>query len=103
MTGIRFKIRGSGTVRLNLATRLTMSTDLGGSCSGTECNWFPSAPIALTSEWQTIEIPWFAVQPGNRPFDPRELMGIHFQAYDVLFPAQSPIDFDFCVDDIELF
>jgi hypothetical protein len=103
ISGIRFKARGSGIVRLNLPTRATMSTDLGGLCTGTECNYFPNAPLALTSEWQTIEILWPEVQPGNQFFDPRDLFGIHYQAYDVFFPAQSPINFDFCVDDIELF
>ena len=63
----------------------------------------PNAPLALTSEWQTFEIYWPSVQPGNQVFDPRDLFGIHYQAYDVFFPAQSPINFDFCIDDIELF
>jgi hypothetical protein len=103
ISGIRFKARGSGIVRLNLPTRATTSTDLGGLCSGTECNYFPNAPLALTSEWQTFEIPWSSVQPGNQFFDPRDLFGMSYQAYVVFFPAQSPINFDFCVDDIELF
>lgn len=36
------------------------------------------------------------------PFDARDLLGIQFQAYDWAFPALAPIDFDFCIDDIEL-
>ena len=40
---------------------------------------------------------------GNLPFDPRDMLGFHFAAFDELFPAGEPISFDFCVDDIELF
>src|SRR5688572_13456609 len=101
--GIRFKARGSGLVKLNLPTRATTSTDIGGTCTGDTCNFSPNFTLPLTDEWQTIEVPWFLVQPGNLPFDTRDLLGVQFQAYDWAFPASAPINFDFCVDDIELF
>jgi hypothetical protein len=63
----------------------------------------PERPLPLSDDWQTIEVPWFLVQPRNLPFDTRDLLGVQFQAYDWAFPASAPINFDFCVDDIELF
>jgi hypothetical protein len=101
--GVRFKARGTGLVRLNVQTRATTSVDFGGTCTGTACDYYPNAALFLTADWQTVEVPWSAVMPGNLPFDPREMLGLQFQAYDPAFPANAPIAFDFCVDDIELF
>jgi hypothetical protein len=103
LQGIRFKARGSGHVKLNLALRATTAVEDGGLCSGPACGFSPYSPVGLSEDWQAFDVPWGLVHPGNLPFDPRDLLGVHFQAYDEFFPALTPIAFDFCVDDVELY
>lgn len=105
VNGIRFKARGSGLVRLNATTRATTSVEFGGTCTGGAgfCDYSPNYVIPISPDWQTFEVPWGAIQPGNLPFDPTDMLGMHFAAFDEQFPAGEPISFDFCVDDIELY
>jgi hypothetical protein len=48
-------------------------------------------------------VPWAALLPGADAFEPRELLGLHFQAFGDTFPATTPIDFEVCVDDVEFY
>jgi hypothetical protein len=48
-------------------------------------------------------VPWATLLPGFGDFEPKEMLGLHFQAFGDTFPATTPINFESCVDDIELY
>jgi hypothetical protein len=102
LTGIRFKAKGSGLLRLNAQTLATTSVLNGGTCLDV-CDFYPHFPLATSDEWQSFDVPWSALVPGFGPFEPEELLGLQFQAFGDTFPASTPIDFEICVDDIEVY
>lgn len=102
LTGVRFKAKGNGLLRLNAQTLATTSVVNGGTCLDS-CDFYPHFPLALSDEWQSFDVPWTALEPGFGPFDATQLLGLQFQAFGDNFPATTAIDFQICVDDVELY
>jgi hypothetical protein len=97
-TGVRFSARGTGNLALGIQTASSLSSEYGGTCdeSRENCNFFPRAPVPLTDDWTEFKIPWSVIPPGDHPLKPSEALGI-------LFEALAPTDFDFCIDNLELY
>lgn len=85
-SGLSFRVRGLGRVRLRLAMPENTPVAEGGTCTkaGDWCYDWPGTWFNLTDEWQTHELPFCALHPegwsGAAPeFDPTQLGAIHFQ------------------------
>lgn len=100
VTGIRFQAKGTGSVRLQIASAPTATAANGGTCvAATGCDYHSNAPITLTPSWSAVSIPWTMMMPGVAALDATKMLAIQFQAFgDGSIPA-----FDFCVDDIEFY
>src|SRR5688572_3455229 len=99
-SGVRFRARGSASLRLVLGTKTSTFQSLGGSCpDGDGCYDQYGRTLALTSAWQTFEVDFCSVaQEGwGTPFEaflPDELVHLNFM-------VKSSLPFDVWVDDLE--
>jgi hypothetical protein len=79
--GLALKLKGSGTVRLELVTAGTMPVAYGGSCTADCWNHY-SVDITVPTDWTTLTFPWSDFSqlpgPGAVPFTSGELMDIEF-------------------------
>lgn len=96
-SGLKLRVRGSGTVRLAFGMPETLAADGGGSC--VERCWDSHGKLLFLSEsWQELFIPWEKLQQegwgAEARFDPAKLLQIGFQARSKEMPV------DFWVDDI---
>lgn len=100
--GIRFKAKGTGRIRLKVATASNVAVDQGGTCNrGENCYDLPVGYGRLTNEWQTFEIPFCSMFPEGwggevAPLDPSELVDLEF------FLDAGP-DVDLWIDDLAFF
>lgn len=100
--GIRFRAKGRGTIRLNVATVANVMVEEGGACDrGDNCYDWPGDPTMLTDDWQTVEIPFCAMSPEGwggeaAPLDSGEIASLHFR-------MNAGQDVDFWLDDIAFF
>jgi hypothetical protein len=95
--GLRFRVRGKGSVRLRFGMPETVASEYGGRC--TERCWdVHEATLHLTEEWQTREVRWDQLQQGgwgkSVRFDPKHLLSLEFAAKPGNLPA------DFWLDDL---
>jgi hypothetical protein len=101
--GLRFSFRGVGNFQLTIPRRATASAMNNGTCTGTDCDYGAFARFPSTADWTTVSVAWSRLSDGVLPFSPEDVFGFQFQAYDPEFPDGPPIDFEFCVDDVELY
>jgi hypothetical protein len=102
--GLRFKAKGQGNVELSLTTSSSASPANGGHCMlASGCDFSPFHQLELTADWKEFVVPWEEVEPGSVAFDPSEVLFIQFHAKDASFPPTQPIEFDFWIDDVELY
>lgn len=98
VTGVRFSIKGTGSIRLQVSSKPTASAPNGGTCTGSDCDYHANFPIPMTADWSSVSVPWSMLGAGVAPFDATTALGIQFQAY-----GDPPPDWNFCVDDVTLF
>lgn len=84
-SGLSFRARGQGRVRLRLGMPVNTPVSEGGECTkeGDACYDWPGIWFHLTNDWQTHVVPFCALRPegwsGNAPeLDPTQLGSIHF-------------------------
>lgn len=100
VSGIRFQAKGSGTVRLQIASGPTATPANGGTCSAAMgCDFHANAAIPLSASWTAQSFTWAQLMPGVAAIDPTTLLGVQFQASGT---GTIP-PFDFCIDDVEFF
>ncbi len=104
-TGIRFKIKGQGTLTFAGQVSAVIPVAEGGSCTeGDGCNNGHQTALTVTSAWKTVEVPWGNLQQITdsgwvslrTSFDARSVSELLFSAR----PDSQP--FDFWIDDLEL-
>lgn len=97
-TGLRFKAKGTGRVRVNFGMPETIPPADEGKCKE-RCYDTHSRVVILTEKWETYEIPWRQLQQWGwgtqAKFDPTRLLNLIFAVDGKLLPV------DFWVDDIE--
>jgi hypothetical protein len=54
-SGLQFRAKGSGQLRVTLGTRATTQVADGGECSGDQCSDF-GADVALTNDWTELSL-----------------------------------------------
>jgi hypothetical protein len=95
--GLRFRAKGPGTMRVNLAMPETQATDSGGTCTS-GCYDFHGRVVFLADEWTAYFVPWGRLQQGGWGaevrFDPARIIGLNFAVTPHDLPA------DFWIDDI---
>lgn len=103
LTGIKFNVKGTGSIRLQISSAPTASPTSGGTCAAAMgCDYHANGPITLTPAWTPVMIPFATMALGVAALDPATIIAIQFQAFAPV--AMMPIpDFDFCVDDIEFY
>jgi hypothetical protein len=104
-TGISFKAKGTGAMRVNVQTVAVLLVASGGTCvaGATEeeaCEDAHGKDIPLTSTWTTHKVPWTGMtQVGwgkMITFDKTKLTGI-------LWQVEQGVTFDFWIDDIKFY
>ncbi len=101
-SGIRLKVKGSGTVRLRIvqvATTPATVSDRMGSCdpNKSQCEGHHEVPIALTEGWTEHEFVWADFQQTFGKlvdFDAKTVLGLGFE-------FNSNTTYDAWIDDIE--
>lgn len=97
-SGIKFRAKGKGTVRLVLGQPATMPSESGGVCTE-KCYDTHGKVIFLTDEWVEHVVPWDRVQQEgwgtDARFDPAYLIQVGFKV-DV-----KHLPLDFWLDDLE--
>ncbi|HTQ04304.1 MAG TPA: hypothetical protein VMI54_10625 [Polyangiaceae bacterium] len=83
--GIRFRARGSGSLRVAVETTPLSPRAEGGECDlGQACYDWPGTELELTSTWTTFELPFCRLVPSGwgrsgTAVDPRRLERVHFR------------------------
>lgn len=97
-TGIKFKARGSGKIRVNFSMPETLPPKDGGTCKE-RCYDTHSRVVILSDKWETYAIPWDQFQQwgwGTQVvFDPSRVLNLQFSVDGKGLPV------DFWLDDIE--
>jgi hypothetical protein len=97
-TGVKFRAKGQGTIRLVLGQPLTMPSESGGTCTE-KCYDTHGKVIFLTERWEEHVVPWDRVQQEgwgtDARFDPARLIQVGFKVDIKHLPV------DFWIDDIE--
>lgn len=95
--GIRFRTKGTGTIKIKINTIETSPPDNGGVCQK-ECWDAHGKVVRLTDEWRDVFIRWEDLQQEgwgtDSRFDATRLLALNFTAKPEMLPA------DFWVDDI---
>jgi poly(3-hydroxybutyrate) depolymerase len=85
-SGLSFRARGSGRIRLRLATPQNAPVAEGGECTktGELCYDWPGVWVNLNADWTTFSFPFCSLVPEGwsgdaTPLDPTQLGAIHFQ------------------------
>lgn len=90
-TGLRFRAKGSGRLRLNLGNPATIPPENGGSCKQ-GCYDTHGKLIDLTPVWTWYTVPFEKLQQGGwgaqAPFDVERLLSLNFAAR----PEDLPVD-----------
>lgn len=97
--GVGFYARGSGTVTFSVATKQTVPTSEGGSCSGT-CNDYFMTTIALTNTWTPYSIEWSTLHQSGWG-TPATFEAIQIKLLQFSFAADSSMDL--YLDDVRLY
>lgn len=87
-TGLRLRVRGAGTLQLQLRA---------GPMPGTNY----TAPVEARPEWRSVDVPFeslAAMRPGSPPFDPRTVRWL-----GVVVRPEPAGAFAFEVDDVQLY
>ena len=96
-TGLYFRAKGPGTVRVNLQMPETQAATSGGTCTS-GCYDFHSKVFFLSDRWADYFVPWTRLQQGGwgvqARFDPARLVGLSFSVKTKDLPV------DFWVDDV---
>jgi polyhydroxybutyrate depolymerase len=104
-TGVRFRARGQGHLRLILATPDQTPVSEGGSCqlSGENCFDQAGADFELTQDWQVLSFPFcllrpegWGVSPSGFELDVRQLTALHFR-----LTHSAPVEL--WLDDVEFY
>lgn len=98
--GIRFRAKGTGTIRVNFGIPETVPKDNGGHCVG-KCYDNYGKVVDLKPEWKVFTVRWDRLQQGGwgeqAPFSPERLLNLNFSADGKNLPVEL------WLDDIELF
>ncbi len=103
--GVQFRARGSGRLRLRLATSQYTPVDEGGACelSGESCYDWPGANVDLSPDWQTFSLPFCRLTPegwgissADFQLEPAHLVGLHLR-----FDNSQP--FELWLDDVSFY
>ena len=110
LTGVKFKIKGTGTVKVAVATKQGTSLLNGGTCAlATGCDYdsfHALTPVELTAAFTEVTVPFATLMPGGTPFSKADLFAIKWQAFGAtpVPPAvAAPFAFNFCVDDVSFY
>lgn len=102
-SGLRFRARGTGTVRVMIATVGNTPTLEGGTCErpGDACYDWPGSALTVTDDWRDFELPFCMLTPQGfggqvAPLEPGEIVGVHFRVP----PGQ---DTEFWLDDLAFY
>ena len=96
--GVRLSLKGSGRVRLNLATVSTTPVGDHGECEGDTCSDY-GATFELGDDWQQVDVSFEALtQPDWATPSVLDLS----RALRLSFWAEQD-DFDFWIDDVRLY
>ncbi len=97
-SGLRFRAKGNGRVRVNFGVPATTPPEYDGVCQE-RCFDTHSQIVSLTPQWQVYEVRWDRLQQGGwgseARFDPQRLLSLNFS----VSPESLPVDI--LVDDIE--
>jgi hypothetical protein len=97
-SGIKFRAKGQGTIRLVLGQPATMPSESGGVCTE-KCYDTHGKVIFLTDKWEEYVVPWDRVQQEgwgtDARFDPARLIQVGFKVDIKHLPV------DFWLDDVE--
>jgi hypothetical protein len=110
LTGVKFKIKGTGMVKFAVATKQGTSLLNGGTCAlATGCDYdafHPLTPVELAADFTEVSVPFATLTAGGTPFSKADLFALKWQAYGVtpVPPAvAAPFAFNFCVDDVSFY
>jgi len=85
-SGVRFRARGHGRLRVMLADVNNTPVARGGSCTrpGARCDDHPGVWVDLEPEWKTYEYPFCTLVPegwggSTQGIDPSRLLAFHFR------------------------
>ena len=94
-SGLRLRVRGEGSFRVNIGTKGTTPVVDGGDCVTDACSDY-GASVQLTSEWRELSLAFADLAQPDwadvAPFGPETTLRLSFWA--------EGSDFDFWVDDI---
>jgi hypothetical protein len=94
-SGVAFRVRGSGRIRLNFGNPATFPVDNGGSCQK-GCYDTHGRIIDLTPEWVEHSVTFDKLQQGGwgseARFDPERLLSMNFNANPEWLPVDVWLD-----------
>jgi len=99
-SGLEFRAKGSGHVRLRLPTPKTTPVAEGGTCTleGDACYDWPGVWFDLEPDWRVYKLPFCMLRPegwtaGSQELDLSQISAVHFL-------LKEGLDVDFWLDDV---